>query len=79
MEQVGWTDRNNNGRIELSELADSLRKACELLDTNQDGLLTTAEASCLQPEFLKMFDPDQNGKLSSAEFAAGYRDARLSL
>lgn len=79
MEQVGWTDRNNNGRIELSELADSLRKAFEQLDTNQDGLLTTDEASFLQPEFFKIFDTDQNGKLSSAEFVAGYRNALLSL
>jgi hypothetical protein len=77
MEQVGWTDRNQNGRIELSELADSLNKAFALLDTDHDGQLSLEEAAHLQTADFKKFDTDANGKLSLQEFVAGYRAALL--
>lgn len=75
MEQVGWVDRNQNGRIELSELSDSLTKAFTRLDADHDGRLSAAEAGHLSPEAFKDFDPDGNGTLTPAEFDAGYRKA----
>ena len=75
MEQVGWLDRNQNGRIELSELADSLRKAFEQLDGDQDRRLSPAEAGYLPAAAFKKFDTDSDGKLSADEFVLGYRNA----
>ena len=75
MEQVGWVDRNQNGRIELSELSDSLTKAFTRLDADHDGRLSAAESGHLSPEAFKDFDPDGNGTLTPAEFDAGYRKA----
>lgn len=78
MERVGWTDRNHDGRIELSELRESLAKAFAPLDTDNDGQLTPAEAAYMPPEEFVKFDTDNDGKLSSAEFIAGYRAALLT-
>lgn len=78
MERVGWTDRNRDGRIELSELRESLAKAFAPLDTDNDGQLTPAEAAYMPPEEFAKFDKDHDGKLSSAEFVAGYRSALLN-
>lgn len=75
MEQVGWSDKNNNGRIELSELGDSLRHAFEELDTNHDGSLIPEEAAYLKPATFKAYDTDHDGKLSVDEFVNGYRSA----
>ncbi len=75
MEQVGWTDRNNNGRIEISELADSLRKAFAQLDTDTDGKLSPAEAAYLSSETFTAYDTDKDGYLIVEEFLAGYRKA----
>jgi len=75
MEQVGWVDRNQNGRIEFSELSDSLAKAFALLDADHDGRLSAAEAGYLSPEAFKKFDAHGNGALTPAEFDAGYRAA----
>lgn len=75
MEQVGWTDRNTNGRIELSELSDSLRKAFAQLDTDTDGKLSPAEATYLSSESFAAFDTDKDGFLIVEEFIAGYRKA----
>jgi len=77
MEQVGWTDRNHDGRIELSELGASLAKAFALLDVDHDGKLTAAEASYMPAEEFARFDTDHDGKLTVAEFIAGYRAALL--
>ncbi len=73
MEQVGWTDRNQNGRIELSELGDSLNKTFELLDADHDGQLAPDEAVYMPAGEFKKFDTDANGKLTPTEFIAGYR------
>lgn len=75
MEQVGWIDRNQNGRIEFSELTDSLAKAFAQLDTDRDGRLSAAEAGYLSPEAFKDFDTNGDGTLTPAEFDAGYRKA----
>lgn len=75
MEQVGWTDRNNNGRIELSELGDSLRRAFQGLDTDHDGQLSPEEAAYMKPAAFKKFDANQDGKLTVEEYVAGYRAA----
>ena len=77
MEQVGWTDKNNNGRIELSELSDSLRHAFEELDTNHDGYLIPEEAAYMKPASFKSSDTNHDGKLTVEEFIAGYRAALL--
>jgi Ca2+-binding EF-hand superfamily protein len=78
MEQVGWVDRNHDGRIELSELKDSLTKAFEQLDTDHDGKLTPAETAFMPAEEFKKFDTNHDGQLSLDEFIAGYRNALLS-
>jgi Ca2+-binding EF-hand superfamily protein len=75
MEQVGWTDRNANGRIELSELGDALRKAFAQLDTDTNGKLTPAETASLSAESFTAFDTDKDGLLIVEEFIAGYRRA----
>ncbi len=75
MEQVGWTDHNQNGRIELSELTDSLKKAFDQLDADHDGRLSPTEAAYLQPAAFQKFDTDADGRLSVEEFVAGYRAA----
>ena len=75
MEQVGWVDRNQNGRIELSELTDSLAKAFAQLDADHDGRLSAAEAGHLSPKAFKDFDTNGDGTLTPAEFDAGYRTA----
>ena len=73
MEQVGWTDRNRNGRIELSELKDSLVKAFEQLDTDHDGRLAPAEAAFMPAAEFKTFDKNHDGQLTVEEFVAGFR------
>ena len=77
MEQVGWTDRNQNGRIELSELRESLTKAFGELDVDHDGSLTSAEAAHMPAAEFASFDRDHDGKLSLDEFVTGYRRALL--
>ncbi|MBI5771785.1 MAG: EF-hand domain-containing protein [Verrucomicrobia bacterium] len=73
MEQVGWQDQNRNDRIELSELGESLKKAFALLDTDQDGHLTPAEAAYLAADTFKHYDRDGDGRLTVDEFVGGYR------
>jgi Ca2+-binding EF-hand superfamily protein len=77
MEQVGWVDRNQNGRIELSELRDSLAKAFEQLDADHDGFLSAAEASYMSAAEFGKFDRNHDGKLSLEEFVGGYRASLL--
>ena len=77
MEQVGWTDRNHDGRIELSELRESLAKAFEQLDSNHDGRLSPAEAVFMPDREFKRFDRNHDGQLSAEEFVDGYRIALL--
>lgn len=77
MEQVGWSDNNGNGRIELSELRESLTKAFSEIDTDQDGFLTAEGAKFMTAEQFKRFDTNHDGKLSLEEFIAGYRAAIL--
>jgi Ca2+-binding EF-hand superfamily protein len=77
MEQVGWTDHNQNGRIDLSELRESLAKAFEQLDTDHDGKLSAAEAAYMPVGEFKAFDKNSDGQLSLDEFIAGYRTALL--
>lgn len=78
MEQVGWVDRNHNGRIELSELRESLAKAFEQLDTDHDGKLSAAEAAHMPAAEFQRFDKNRDGSLTLEEFVAGYRAALLS-
>lgn len=73
LEQVGWSDRNNSERIELSELRDSLSRAFALLDTNRDGKLSAEEAAYLRPESFAAFDTDHDKTLTLEELVAGYR------
>ncbi|MSU22650.1 MAG: hypothetical protein EXS32_02390 [Opitutus sp.] len=75
MEQVGWTDRNQNGRIEQSELRESLTKAFEQLDENHDRQLSPTELGYLPPGRFASYDTNRDGTLSAEEFVAGYRTA----
>ena len=78
MESVGWTDHNHNGRIEVSELRESLAKAFAQLDADHDGQLTAAEAAYMPEAEFKKFDTDHDGTLSAGEFSSGYRAALLT-
>jgi len=78
MEQVGWTDHNHNGRIEISELRESLAKAFAQLDANHDGKLTVAESFYMPADEFKAFDKNHDGALTLEEFVAGYRAALIS-
>ena len=77
MEHVGWVDRDHDGRIELSELKESLVKAFDQLDTDHDGKLSPAEAVFMPAREFKKFDANHDGFLSSEEFVNGYRIALL--
>jgi Ca2+-binding EF-hand superfamily protein len=77
MEQVGWMDRNQNGRIDLSELRESLAKAFDQLDADRDGKLSATEAGFMPAGEFKAFDKNHDGQLSLDEFVAGYRAALL--
>jgi Ca2+-binding EF-hand superfamily protein len=77
MEQVGWTDRNHNGRIEISELTESLTKAFGQLDADHDAQLSAPECFYLTAEEFQRFDQDRNGQLSLEEYVAGYRAALI--
>lgn len=78
MEQVGWQDRNQNGRIELSELGASLEKAFDELDADRDGALTPTEAAYMRPEIFKRYDADDDRKLTRDEYINGYRNELIS-
>lgn len=78
METVGWQDRNQNGRVDLSELGDSLAKAFDEIDTDHDGLLSLAEAAYMRPAAFKRYDTNQDGKLTREEFVTGYRTELIS-
>ena len=72
-EQVGWTDRNQNDHVDVSELRESLERAFKLLDADHDGKLSRAEAAYLRPDAFVQYDKDQDGFLSVEELVAGYR------
>ena len=73
--QIGWTDRNHNGRIEPSELKAALVQAFAQLDTNHDGFLTATEAVYMLPEQFKLSDDDHDDRLTQDEFVRGYLKA----
>jgi Ca2+-binding EF-hand superfamily protein len=77
MEQVGWTDRNHDGRIELSELRESLTNAFAQFDADHDGHLAPAEAAYMPDTEFKRFDKNRDGQLTLEEFVNGYRAVLL--
>lgn len=77
MEQVGWVDRTRNGRIELSELRESLAAAWDQIDKNHDGFLSAGEAGYMPESQFKRFDQNHDGQLSRDEYIAGYRGVLL--
>lgn len=77
MERTGWQDRNQNGRVELSELSATLQKSFEVLDRDNDGRLQPEEAAFMRPAAFKRYDTDRDGHLSRDEFLAGYRSEML--
>jgi Ca2+-binding EF-hand superfamily protein len=77
MERVGWIDRNHDGRIELSELKESLVRAFEQFDTDHDGRLSTMEAAFMPTQEFTSFDANHDGQLTVEEFVAGYRAVLL--
>lgn len=72
-EAIGWFDRNQTGRIEVTELRETLTKAFEMLDTNHDGKLDATETAYMQPDRFKRFDRNQDGTLTLEEVVMGYR------
>ncbi|MSU49162.1 MAG: hypothetical protein EXS37_08785 [Opitutus sp.] len=78
MEQVGWQDRNQNGRIELSELGASLAKAFDELDADHDGTLSPAEAAFMRPAAFSRYDTNRDGTLTREEYVSGYRTEMMS-
>jgi Ca2+-binding EF-hand superfamily protein len=72
-ENVGWQDRNANGRMDADELRAVLEKLAELLDRDHDGLLDASEAAYMPSQRFARFDKNQDGKLSLEELVVGYR------
>ena len=72
-EEVGWNDRNQSARIEVTELRAALTKAFERLDVDRDGQLDKEEAGYMQPERFDRFDKNKDGRLGLEDLVAGYR------
>ena len=73
--QAGWTDRNNNGYIEPSELKASIDQAFPQLDQDRNGYLTPAELGYMRPAQFRLSDADGDDRLTPAEFVRGYLKA----
>ena len=72
LSRTGWSDRNHNGRIEPSELRESLVQAFGRLDEDHDGFLSPAELAYMTPARCERFDENHDGKLTQDEFVTGY-------
>jgi Ca2+-binding EF-hand superfamily protein len=73
LRRTGWHDRNDDGRIEMSELRTALEQAFPLLDTNLDGVLTPDECAFLAPEHRAAMDPGKTGRITLEQLINGYR------
>ena len=62
-------DRNNDGRIELSELLQPRRKSFAKLDKNGDGRLSFEEWAVTTIDKFRGADRDRSGILTRAEYA----------
>ncbi len=69
--QFGWQDRNQNGRLDPSELKTALARAFEQLDSDHDGILSPTEGAFLSGPHRAAMEKD-SGRLTSEAFVAGY-------
>jgi Ca2+-binding EF-hand superfamily protein len=73
LRRTGWRDRNEDGRIEMSELSEALAQAFPLIDTNLDGVLQGEECAFLAPAHREAMDPEKTGRITLRQFINGYR------
>ncbi len=73
LRRTGWHDRNQDGRIEMSELNEALEQAFPLLDTNLNGVLAGEECAFLAPAHREAMDPKKTGRITLRQFINGYR------
>lgn len=73
LRRTGWRDRNDDGRIAMSELREILARAFALLDADRDGTLTAAESAFLAPAHLAATDPKKTGRITLEQLINGYR------
>lgn len=70
--QVGWNDRNKNGRLDPNELKAALTLAFEQLDTDKNGALDAVEGAFLSPTHRAEMEKSGGGRVTLESFIAGY-------
>lgn len=73
LRRTGWTDRNRDGHIEMSELGAMLARAFSLLDSNHDDVLTADETTLFAPANREAMDPNKTGRVTPEQLVNGYR------
>lgn len=69
-------DKNNDGKLEVSELPEHMQKFMGKADTNNDGVITVEELKAgeekMRAEHLAKVDTDHDGKVSPEERKAAF-------
>lgn len=73
LRRTGWTDRNDDDRIAMSELRQVLGQAFSLLDADHDGVVDGDELEFFAPDHRAAMDPGHTGRISLDELINGYR------
>lgn len=75
-EMVKHFDKNNDGKLEVSELPEHMQKFMGQADTNADGVITVDELKAgeekMRAEHMAKVDTDHDGKVSPEERKAAF-------